>query len=231
MDSMLSLSFDWGFTAITSRKNRERRTKSNGTVTNPFGPRSDWSILMDPNGWSSLAILEVLREMAYYYRDYGGPAIGPASEAELVKLAKLGVISSTTEVRSGMSPTWFAATKIPGIVFTAQSDDIPESTPENANGETEGLAADTADPEISAKLASSAQHFTPKHWWSVFEIGLEIGCVTMIAHILYYTQPPTNVIATCTHRIPFSPLGTVIVLAAVWGVLLLGRLIRIWRQH
>lgn len=67
--------------------------------------------------------------MAYYYRDYGGPAIGPASESEMKELAKRGIIAPTTEVRVGMSPKWFAATKIPGIRFTAPPDDSEEEPP------------------------------------------------------------------------------------------------------
>ncbi len=178
--------------------------------------------------------------MAYYYRDYGGPAIGPASEAELIKLAKLGVISPTTEVRSGMSPTWFTATKIPGIVFTTQPDDSPKIVSENTIGEigqvtVDAMSHDTESsensdsPQTSANAANVSSHHS-KRWWNILEIILEIGCVATIAHILYYMQPPANVIATCTHRIPFSPVAVVAVLAAIWGILLCGRLVKIWRR-
>ena len=71
-------------------------------------------------------------QMAYYYRDYGGPPIGPASETELKELARRGIISPTTEVRSGMSTLWFSAAKIPGIHFTpppSDDDDLPATSP------------------------------------------------------------------------------------------------------
>lgn len=88
--------------------------------------------------------------MAYYYRDYGGPAIGPASEAEVKELARRGIISPTTEVRVGMSPKWFSVTKVPGIRFAAPIPDEPDETSTEDSTESVNSMDSTVDPSPSA---------------------------------------------------------------------------------